>query len=349
MLNLYGKTQHSDNAQKLFDEMLERDVISWSSLISAYAQTGEANTALHLFLEMSKDDGIYVDGITLVSVLQACSIIRNVTIGRLVHVHVIQRSFEGDLFIGNSLVDMYSKCFDVNSAYLAFSLMAQVNLISWNSLLAGLVQDEKYLEALMLFESMKEGLEGDAYTAVILLQACKGLGQEIFCRSIHSVVIRRLFENDFVLNSLLDAYPKCGLIELALRLFWQMPNRDLISWSTMISGFSHCGEAAKAVTLFLQMQLAQKTPNSVTMLGNGLLKDLLVRTALLDTYAKCGDLNSSNEVFEEMEERNILSWNAMIGALGMNGGAKQALAALELMALDRLKPNGIAMLSLVCL
>ncbi|KAG0459259.1 hypothetical protein HPP92_022387 [Vanilla planifolia] len=371
LLNMYGKTQGSDNAQKLFDEMLERDAISWSSLISAYVQTGEAASGLQLFLQMSKEHGINVDATTVVIVLQACSILGNVNIGRLIHGHVIQRGFEGDSFIGNSLVDMYSKCLDVNSAYLAFTLMARTNLVSWNSLLTGFVRQEKHSEALLLFESMKKaGVESDAYTAVILLQACKGLGQEAFCRSIHSLVLRRQFENGFVLNSLLDAYTKCGLIGIALKLFWQMPSRDLISWSTMISGFSHIGQVSKAVNFYLQMRLAQETPNSVTMLGlleacsviadlklsksfhgvalgNGLSRDLSFRTALLDTYAKCGDLNSSNKVFEEMEERNILSWNAMVGALGMNGCAVQALATLKLMTLDHVKPNEVTILSLL--
>ncbi|KAK8970424.1 Pentatricopeptide repeat-containing protein [Platanthera guangdongensis] len=354
LLNLYRKSKDVESAQNLFDEMPEKDIVSWSSLISGYAQTGCAVNALQLFQNLSAETGIKVDGIVLVNVLQACSFIRYANHGKLVHSHVILRGFEDDLFISNSLINMYSKCLDMNSAYMVFAQMPQTNLVSWNAVLSGLLENERPMEACLLFESMKkEGIEGDEYTVVILLQACKKLGHEAFCRSIHSVIIRKLLEcNDFVLNSLLDAYTKCGLMELALKLFEKMPRRDVISWSTMLSGFSHCGDPRKAVTFFVQMRLAQEAPNFITMLSlleacsaladlklskcvhgvvvkNDFSADLSVETALLSAYGKCGSLDMSRKVFEGMNEKNVLSWNAMIGALGKNGCAREALASLD--------------------
>ncbi|XP_020575049.1 pentatricopeptide repeat-containing protein At2g17210-like [Phalaenopsis equestris] len=372
LLSFYGKSKNLVSAQKLFDEMPERDVITWSSLISGYVQTGAWANALLLFREMFVENGIEIDGFALVTALQACSFAVHTNYGRSVHVHVIQRGFVANLFISNSLIDMYSKCLDMNSAYLVFFQLTQPNLVSWNSLLSGLIENEKHMEALLLFESMnKAGIVGDPYTAVILLQACKLLGLEAFCRSIHSVIIRRLFNsNNFVLNSLLDAYTKCGLMELALRLFSQIPAPDVISWSTMISGFAHCSKPHKAIAFFTQMQLEQETPNSVTLLSlleacsaladlklsqcvhgvaakNGSSNDLSVSTALVHVYAKCGNLDSSRRIFKEMAEKNLLSWNAMIGALGMNGCARDALSALEEMEAQNVKPNGVTMLSLL--
>ncbi|PKU73914.1 pentatricopeptide repeat-containing protein At2g17210 [Dendrobium catenatum] len=372
LVSFYGKCNNVESAQKLFDEISERDVISWSSLISGYVQTGGAVNALQLFRKMSMEDGIEMDGLVLVSVLQACSFVGDVNYGRSVHGHVFQRGFEADLFINNSLIDMYSKCFHMNSAYMVFIQMAQTNLVSWNSILSGLVENDKYMEALLLLESMKKAaVEGDAYTAVILLQACKMLGLEAFCRSIHALIIRRLFElNNFVMNSLLDAYAKCELMELTLRLFRQMRSRDVVSWSTMISGFSHCGEPHKAVAFFIQMRLGRHGLNSVTLLSlleacstladlklskcvhgvaarSSFSHNLSVATALLDAYAKCGSLNSSRKIFRGMTEKNLLSWNAMIAALGMNGCAREALAALEEMTVQNVKPNGVTMLSIL--
>ncbi|KAL0928143.1 hypothetical protein M5K25_000010 [Dendrobium thyrsiflorum] len=372
LVSFYGKSNNVEFAQKVFDEISERDVISWSSLISGYVQTGGAINALQLFRKMSMEDGIEMDGLALVSVLQACSFAGYVNYGRSVHGHVFQRGFEADLFINNSLIDMYSKCFHMNSAYMVFIQMTQTNLVSWNSILSGLVENEKYMEALLLLESMKKAVvQGDAYTAVILLQACKMLGLEAFCRSIHALVIRRMFEvNNFVLNSLLDAYAKCKLMELALRLFRQMRSRDVVSWSTMISGLSHCGEPRKAVAFFIQMRLGRHGPNSVTLLSllevcstladlklskcvhgvaarSSFSQNLSVATALLDAYAKCGSLNSSRKIFRGMSEKNLLSWNAMIAALGMNGCAREALAALEEMTVQNVKPNGVTMLSIL--
>ncbi|PKA47811.1 Pentatricopeptide repeat-containing protein [Apostasia shenzhenica] len=338
LLSFYVKSQDMESSQKLFDEMPERDVISWSSFISGFAQSGKAVTALTLFKKMSMENGIAIDGLALISVLQACSIFQDLNHGRSLHGHV-----------------------------------QQTNLVSWNSILSGLVENEKHIEAILLFESMKEErIEADAYTAVILLQASKKIGQEAYCRSIHSLAVRKLFEfNDFVLNSLLDSYVKCGLMDYALKLFDRMLSRDVISWSTMILGFGHCGDAGKAVAFFEKMRLQREAvPNSVTMLSlleaccvgadlkllkcvhcltmaNGLLNDLSVGTSLLDTYSKCGDLSSSKKVFEEMSEKSIIAWNALIGSFGMNGHAREAIAALQLMEKQNVKPNGVTMLSIL--
>ncbi|KAH0462009.1 hypothetical protein IEQ34_009584 [Dendrobium chrysotoxum] len=226
-------------------------------MILRLLSAGDAVNALQLFGNMFTENGIEIDGLDLVSVLQACSFVGYVSYGRSVHGHVFQRGFEADLFISNSLVAMYSKCFHMSSAYMFLIQMTQTNLVTWNSILSSLVENEKHVEAILLPESMKKpGVEGDPYTAVFLLQACKMLGLEAFCRSIHALIIRRLFElNNFVLNSLLDAYAKCKLMELALRFFRQMPSQDMISWSTMIFGFSHYGQPHRVFAFFIQMRL----------------------------------------------------------------------------------------------
>ncbi|KAJ6803774.1 pentatricopeptide repeat-containing protein [Iris pallida] len=355
-----------DSAKALFDEMPHRDVVAHSVLISGCALSGDPESAVRVFRSIGSSD---VDGLAMVGVLQACAAAAaaggSVGLGRMVHSHVVRRGFEADLFVGNSVVDMYSKCRDVDSAVRAFGLMPGTNVVSWNSMLSGLVRSEMYSEALELFGSMSEvGVEGDEVTVVNLLQASKKLGMGVWCKCIHSFAIRRSFEtNAFVLNSLLDAYAKCDLLGLASRLFERLDRRDVISWSTMIAGFAHCGKPDEAVAFFLDMRLANETPNSVTVLGlleactvsaelklskgvhglairNGFADELAVGTALVDVYAKCGDLASSTRVFGAMPERNVMSWNAMIGGLGMNGRTREAVDVLREMEVRNVKPNG---------
>ncbi|XP_008781371.3 pentatricopeptide repeat-containing protein At2g17210 [Phoenix dactylifera] len=371
MLCMYAKCRELVSARRLFDEMGARDVISWSALISGYAQSGEAAGALQLFREMSNEGTVDIDGLAVVSVLQACGGVGDIKQGRSIHGHLIRRGFEADLFVGNALVDMYSKCHDVGSATMAFNLMPHKNTVSWNSILAGLVQNEKYMEALSLFDLMRTGVESDEVTLVALLRLCKKLGQAFWCKCIHAMVIRRHFvSNELLLNSLLDAYAKCDLMELALKLFRRMKKRNVISWSVIMAGFAHCGKPDEAVAFFSEMQLAKEKPNSVTILSlfeacavsaelklskcahgvairNGLVDDLVVDTTLLDMYAKCGDLNASKKVFQRMPERSVSSWNAMIGALGMNGRPCEALATLHEMESDNVKPNGVTMLAVL--
>ncbi|KAG1361073.1 pentatricopeptide repeat-containing protein [Cocos nucifera] len=372
MLCMYAKCRELESARRVFDEMSERDVISWSALISGYAQSGEAAGALQLFEEMSNGGTIDVDGLAVVSVLQACGGVGDIKKGRSIHGHLIRRGFEADLFVGNSLIDMYSKCHDVDSATMAFNLMPRKNTVSWNSILAGLVHNEKYMEAWLLFDSVRRtGFEIDEVTLVTLLQLCKKLGRAFWCKCIHAMVIRRQFaSHELLLNSLLDAYAKCDLMELALELFRRMKKHNVISWSVIMAGSTQCAKPDEAVAFFSEMQLAGEKPNSITILSlfeacavsaelklskcahgvairNCLVDDLVVDTTLLDMYAKCGDLNASKKVFQRMPVRSVSSWNAMIGALGMNGRACEALATLHEMESDNVKPNGVTMLAVL--
>ncbi|KAF8406708.1 hypothetical protein HHK36_008800 [Tetracentron sinense] len=359
-------------ARLLFGEMHDRDVISWSVMIGGYVQGGEARVALWLFRDMLSEVKIEPDGLTVVSVLKACTRVGDIYIGRVVHGHVICRGFSFDLFVGNSLVDMYSKCHDTYSAFKVFNEMPQKNIVSWNSILSGFVRNNQYSEALMMFDSMgKAGIEVDEVTLVNLLQSYKSLVEPVQCKSIHSIVIRRGYEsNELVLNSLIDTYAKCNLIELSWKLFERMKRRDMISWSTIIAGFTHCGKPDEAISLFIEMNQVEEKPNAVTMLNlleacsisaelrrskwahgiairRALSKEVAVSTAILDMYSKCGAIETSRRVFDQMLEKNIVSWSAMIAAYGMNGLAHEALALLSEMELQGLKPNAVTILSVL--
>ncbi|RWR78502.1 pentatricopeptide repeat-containing protein [Cinnamomum micranthum f. kanehirae] len=372
LLSLYVKSQDMESAHQLFDEMPQRDLISWSVMISGYARCGKGQIALQLFQEMRLGECVDLDGLTVVSVIQACTSFADIDQGRLIHSFVIRRGFEFDLHVGNALVDLYCKCMDVEAAHKVFNNMLERNIVSWNSMLSGLIYNGKYSEALELFYLMeKAGIEVDEITVVNLLQSYKNLGHTLECKCIHSVIIRRGFDiNELVLNSLLDAYAKCNLVELAWKLFDSTKERDLFSWSAMIGGFAHCGRPDEAMALYQEMKMAQQKPNSVTMLSlleacsisadlerlkwahcmairNGMMSEVAVGTAILETYAKCGEVDESRRVFNEMPERNIVSWSAMIAAYGMNGCARDALAMLRDMQLHDLKPNKITILSVL--
>ena len=370
LLSMYAGT-HMERAKELFDEMPERDVISWSVMIGGYTQTGEAQMALELFLEMTSNTSIEPDGMTVVSVLKACTNIGDISMGRSVHGVVIYRGLNYDIFVGNSIIDMYSKCNDHKSAFNAFTEMPYKNTVSWNSIISGLVRGEKHSEALSLFSSMGSGgFRADEVTLVNLLQTCKYV-DTFQCKFIHCIVIRWGYElNELVINSLVDAYAKCNLIEHAWKLFNQLRTKDRVSWSTMISGFNHCGQPDEAMALFQEMIRAQERPNEVTILSlleacsvspdlkrsksahgiairRGLTAEVAVGTAILDMYSKCGEIGLSRKAFDQMPEKNIVSWGAMIAACGMNGLARDALALLPEMKLHGLKPNAVTTLSVL--
>ncbi|KAL6978069.1 hypothetical protein U1Q18_047819 [Sarracenia purpurea var. burkii] len=348
-------------------DFLERD--DWG-----YVQSGEARVAFQFFREMVSENKMELDGQIMISVIKACiQIMVNVIgIGRSIHGFVIHRGLNYDLFVGNSLVDMYSKDHDTESALKVFREMPRRNVVSWNSLLSAFVSNEKYSEALLLFDSMwKAGIEADEVTLVNLLQTCKHLLDPIHCKAIHSIIIRQAYEtNDLLINSLIDAYAKGNLIAFAWNLFSQTKRRDTVIWSTMIAGFVHCGMPDEAIAVFQAMNQAQNKPNAVTVLNlldacsvsaelkrsksahgiairRGLAVDVAVGTAILDMYSKCGAIEASERVFHQIPCKNIVSWSAMIAAYGMNGLPHQALALLHKMKAHCLKPNPVTMLSVL--
>ncbi|KAJ0076929.1 hypothetical protein Patl1_35727 [Pistacia atlantica] len=329
-------------ARRLFDEMSEKDVISWSVVIVGYVLSKDASSGLQLFQKMVSDARIEPDGVTAVSVLKGCANSKNLIVGRMVHGLVVCRGLDCDLFVGNSLIDMYSKCEDTDSAFKVFNEMHRKNNVSWNSILSGFVLNAKYSEALSLIYSMgTEENEVDEITLVNILQVCKYFVRPIECKSVHCVILRMAYEsNAAVINSLVDAYAKCYVIEVAWELFSAMKRRDVVSWSTMIAGFTHCGMPDEAISVFQEMNQTQEKPNAVTIINlleacsvtaelrrskwahgiairRGLAAEVAVGTAIVDMYSKCGAIEASRKAFDQISHKNIVSWSAMVAAYGV--------------------------------
>ncbi|KAI3502399.1 hypothetical protein L1887_30441 [Cichorium endivia] len=359
-------------AQKLFDEMPNRDVIAWSVMISAYVKTNKTHLALEIFKEMLSQSETEIDGQTIVSALKACTDLKNLITGRTLHGFIFHKGFFHDSFLGNSLIDMYSKCNDPNSALQTWTEMPLKNIISWNSIISGLVYSEKYSEAIHLFNLMQnDKVAPDAVTLVNLLQICKHFTDPFICKSIHAVILRRNHEsNDLVVNTLIDTYAKCNLIFIAQKLFNWIKIRDVVSWSTMIAAFTYCGLPNEAIRVFNEMMESQEKPNAITLLNlieassydsdlkipksvhgiairTGFSSDAIVGTAILDVYARYGDIMTSKKVFDSILNKNIVSYSAMIGAYGMNGVPRSAISLLNEMETSGLKPNSITILSLL--
>ncbi|KAK4378155.1 hypothetical protein RND71_000017 [Anisodus tanguticus] len=371
LLNFYAEFR-MQLAHNFFDEMPDRDIISWSVMVAGYAQSEEETMVALEFFQRMIDFGIIPDGQSVVSVLKACSKLRAIKMGESIHGFVISRGLGYDLFIQNSLIDLYSKCNDIDSLLRVFREIPEKNVVSWNSLLSGLVQNEKHSEALALFDSMQKArVESDEVTLVNLIQLCKSFLDPYQCKLMHSRMLRRGFElNELVTNSLIDAYASCNLITYAWSQFSNMKARDAVTWSTMISGFTHCGMPDKAIAVFQEMSHTTERPNAITMLNlleacsltadlkrsrwahgiairRGLASDVVVGTAILDMYSKCGSIGSSRKVFDRIPHKNVVTWSAIIAAYGMNGFPNEALALLAEMKMCGLRPNQVTALSLL--
>ncbi|KAF8105289.1 hypothetical protein N665_0160s0023 [Sinapis alba] len=370
MLSLYGECD-SLSARKLFDEMSERDVISWSVMIRSYVRSQEPVRGLKLFREMVREAKTELDSVTVTSVLKGCAVLEDVNMGRSVHGFSIRKGFVlGDVFVRNSLIDMYSKGFDVDSAIRVFDETTCRNIVSWNSILAGFVHNQRYEEALKMFGLMrKEAVEVDEVTLVSLLQVCKFFEQPLPCKSVQCVMIRHGYEsNEVALSSLIDAYTSCCLVDYARTVFESMAYKDVVSCSTMISGLARSGRPYEAISIFCEMK---DKPNAITLVNlldacsvsadlkkskwahgiairRGLATaDISVDTSIVDAYAKCGAIEVARRAFDLVPSRNVVSWTVIISAYAINGLPERALASLEEMKREGYTPNAVTYLAVL--
>jgi len=357
------------SARKLFDEMSERDVISWSVVIRSYVQSKEPVVGLKLFKEMVHEAKTEPDCVTVTSVLKACTVMEDIDVGRSVHGFSIRRGFDlADVFVCNSLIDMYSKGFDVDSAFRVFDETTCRNIVSWNSILAGFVHNQRYDEALEMFHLMvQEAVEVDEVTVVSLLRVCKFFEQPLPCKSIHGVIIRRGYEsNEVALSSLIDAYTSCSLVDDAGTVLDSMTYKDVVSCSTMISGLARAGRSDEAISIFCHMR---DTPNAITVISllnacsvsadlrtskwaHGIairrslaINDISVGTSIVDAYAKCGAIEMARRTFDQITEKNIISWTVIISAYAINGLPDKALALFDEMKQKGYTPNAVTYLA----
>ncbi|KAJ7515252.1 hypothetical protein O6H91_22G007900 [Diphasiastrum complanatum] len=371
LVNMYAKCGCTEDARELFDNMSERDVVSWTAMIAGYAQNGLGKEALALYEQM-KQEGMQPNNVTFVLLLKACASLAALEQGKQLHSEIIKSGFQSDVVVGNTLVDMYAKCGCTEDARELFDNMSERNVVSWNAMIAGYAQNGLGKEALALFEQMKqEGVQPNNVTSVLLLKACASLAALEQGKQLHSEIIKRGFQSDVVVGSaLVDMYAKCGCTEDAREVFDNMSEQDVVSWTAMIAGYAQNGLGKEALALYEQMKQEGMQPDNVTfvlllkacaslaaleqgkqlhseIIRSGFQSDVVVGSTLVDMYAKCGCTEDARELFDNMSEQNVVSWNAMIAGYAQNGLGKEALALFEQMQREGTKPNEVTYISVL--
>eukprot|EP01018_Ginkgo_biloba_P011243 Gb_34299 [translate_table: standard] len=372
LIDMYAKCGSIDFARQLFDKMSRRSVVSWNAMIAGYAQNGHANEALKLFHQMQLSE-VTPDPVTIVTVLPACASLADVKQGKDIHEYIIKNKFESDLSVTNSLVAMYSKCGSIDIAHELFDKMSRRDVVSWNAMIAGYTQNGRSNEALALYHQMQiSNVIPNRATIVSVLPACADLGALQQGKDIHKFIIKNRLESHLSVGcSLITMYAKCGTVEIARQIFDKMPKSDVVPWNAMIAGYSQRGHASEAFILFHQMQLTDVKPDSITMVSvllacahlaalqqgkvihayifrNGFDSDVIVGTALVDMYAKCGSIVIAQHLFDKMPEKNVVTWSAIIAGYGTHGHGEDALALFSKMLCTGTQPDHITFNSVLC-
>ncbi|KAH0717692.1 hypothetical protein KY285_013723 [Solanum tuberosum] len=327
------------SARKIFDKLPERNVVSWTALLSGYSQNGDSQESLNVFVAMRRE-GVRANQFTYGSVLRACTSVSGINLGKQIQGCIQKSRFVDNLYVQSALVDFNSKCGEMEDAFCVFESMADRDLVSWNVMISGYAFRGYNIDAFLLFRWMfRQGILPDCFTLGSVLKAsvgggkCGGLAK---ISLIHGCIIRLGYGlYSIISGALVDAYVKCGNLANASYIYKKMQNKDRISCTALITGY------AREASLSLGRQL-----HAIAIKYQSTL-DVAMSNALVDMYAKTGEIEDANNVFQHMTEKNVISWTSMISAYGVHGRGVDAVSYFKKMECEGFEPNDITFLSLL--
>ncbi|XP_031490511.1 putative pentatricopeptide repeat-containing protein At1g69350, mitochondrial [Nymphaea colorata] len=371
LLDMYGKCGDLYCACKLFNKMSKKDVYAWTMMISYYNHCLCPRDALELFVQMQQKLLPSPHSVTLVAVLQSCSQVGSLREGKSVHGFITRKGLDFEILCPG-LIDMYVCCKRLSDCFKVVRCTQLKSVELCNSLITVYVRHGLPAEALALFYQMhRDNVSPDSFTLASSLAACADSSSYITGALIHSHVIKTGFQsNEFIQNSIIDMYCKSGFVDFAYTVFNGILEKSTITWNTMICGYAQNGHGIEAISLFDHMYLNSVALESVafvsavqacSLLGSltkgkwihhklivcGLHEDKYCQTAVLDMYAKCGDILLARQVFNNIRERSVVSWSAMISGYGMHGHVDDATSLFNEMMDSGTKPNGVTFISLL--
>ncbi|XP_071688531.1 putative pentatricopeptide repeat-containing protein At1g69350, mitochondrial [Rutidosis leptorrhynchoides] len=371
LIAMYGKCGELYNAKRLFNRVSNHCTSSWTAMITCYNHNGYYLEALNRFNKMleSKTEP---NEITMMVIICSCARLCFLREGKSIHGFVIRKNLDPDNdILGPTLIDLYANCGKLKTCHKIIDISVDEHVISWNMLISGYTREGNSEEALNLFKRMRiQRLSPDEFTITSVVSACGNTGFVNLGTQIHCYVIKAGALNEFVLNSLIDMYAKFGYVDLAYSIFDKQHHKSVVTWNSMMWGFCNNGESIEALNLFNEMYLDGVEMDDVSFLSairacsdlrdlvkgkwihhklitSNMMNDTYVLTALLDMYAKCGELQMARCVFEVMPYKSVVSWSAMIDAYGMHGLVDMAILVYDMMIESDTKPNEITFMNIL--
>lgn len=337
LLSSFSRLGECDMATEMMEKMedcgLLPDIFTWTAMISGFAHSNRMSQAFEYFYKMLLA-GVHPNSVTLVSLISACASLKDLRKGRELHGYGLKAGLVEDVLVGNSLIDMYSKCLKLEAALQVFDRISAKDVYTWNSIITGHCQ---------------AGYCGRAHDLFIEMQD------------------QGMQPNVITWNAMVIGYMLKGDEDRAMDIFQRMEKdggvkRDSASWNALIAGYLRNGKKDKALGIFRQMQFLHMEPNAFTILGTlpacanliaakkvkeihscvvrrHLGSELSVMNSLLDTYVKSGNINYARAIFDTSLSKDIITWNAMIAGYVLHGCPNNAIGLFKLMRKMGLPPN----------
>ncbi|KAK8301958.1 hypothetical protein V6Z11_D04G053600 [Gossypium hirsutum] len=371
LMDMYIKCKVPTMAACIFGRMKMKTIGSWNAMITGYLNMGQPLEALGHFCKMVHEN-VFPDLISLANGILCCADLKYLQEGKTIQGRIIRIGYELDLIATTALVDMYSKCNDFTRARKLFDVVEKRDVILYNVMMAGYLQNGFATETVDLFiEMVGSGLKPNLGSILNVLSALSEMKNVRGGRSVHGYILKHEFRmNTEVANQIVYMYARCSYIYDARQVFNGIRYKDLISWTSMIMGYIYHANPEEAILLFRMMKREKLDHDSVTLISllQAFLKlghlslakevhchsyrtrldhETLVINSLITTYAKLGNLNMARNLFEHTNRGCVTSWNTMIAAYGMHGNCKEVLRLFDRMRSEMIKPDDMTFTSIL--
>ncbi|PWA60518.1 tetratricopeptide repeat (TPR)-like superfamily protein [Artemisia annua] len=381
LLNMYAKCNLLNESHHIFKHIANPDIVTWNIMLSGLSGSRVYDReVVKMFdrMKLGENVGVRASAVSVAIVVPVCVRLRGVGLGKSVHCYVVKSGLERETLVGNAFVSMYLKMGRVWDAWNVFDGMCERDVVSWNAVVAGLVENGLVFEGFRVFRDMiGEGVWPNYATIVNVLPVCGVFGDGCglrFGKEIHCYAMRRgeVFGDVSVVNSLVGFYSKVGRMNEAESLFDRMCLKDLVSWNSMISGYASNGEWLKGLDLFRKFTSLDLTkPDSVTLLtvltccanlqnlqAGKQIHGYIIRhpslcditsvgNSLINFYSKCGDLDSAFRSFSLISIKDLISWNSILDALAEGQLVKEFYQQLHIMFQEDVKPDSITIVTVI--
>ncbi|KAK4842156.1 hypothetical protein QYF36_016669 [Acer negundo] len=347
LVKLYAESHCIGDARCLFDKLSHRDCVLWNVMLNGYVICGESENAIRVFKEMRTSEN-KPNSVTFAGILSACATEAMIDLGTQLHGSVIHFGLEFDSPVANTLLALYSKCGQLSDAVKLFELMPQIDLVTWNGMIAGHVQNRFMDEASDLFHMMiSSGVKPDSITFSSFLPSVTESTSLRQGKEIHGYIVRNGVPLDaFLKSALIDLYFKCRNLEMAYKIFNQSVTIDLVMCTAMISGYVLNGMHNDALEMFrwLLHEKNKFSPNAVT-LASVLPACSSLAALKLGKELHCNILK--NGLDKRCHGKNEVAWNSIIAAYGSHGCLKDSLALFHKMLEDKIQPDHVTFLAII--
>ncbi|KAI4338794.1 hypothetical protein MLD38_023806 [Melastoma candidum] len=324
LLDVYIKCYDIQGCRELFGNMENRDIVSWNSVIHGFIQWGMFSDAMQLFREMMNKKEVDPDLVTYVLLSAMPSRLADNFLGKEIHCQTLKLGFSSDVCINNALIDMYAKCSETEDALRIFAHMGDRDVITWNTVIASCVHDNDSCLGFQMVRRMAyEGVRPDAATFVGLLPICSMHAAKRPGKEIHGCIFRLGLETDTPIgNALIEMYSNCGSLECSVRVFECLKDKDLVTWTSLISAYGASGLGRKALETYLEMQT------------NGVNPDQVALVAILDSCSHSGLVDEGMQIFHSMKDMHGLEpqfehYSCIVDLLSRSGQLSKAEEFIE--------------------